>query len=117
MDIVPDPPVSLGGLTSPPPLVVELNFTPAMESPFLEWVKRSVRPQRIPTFVADEPRWVIVKGHADSDTIHAVYGPYTEELADWLLQEFASDSFACWTKIQLSAGPEAPTSVLTPLPG
>lgn len=86
MEIPPMPPIKLGGSPPPPPSVIlELNFTKTM---------------------ADEPRWVIVKGMSDSDTINRVYGTYTEKQADWMLQEFASDSFARWTKIQLSAGPQ-----------
>ena len=111
MDIVPDPPISLGGSTSPPPLVVELNFRgSADDGEFLTYLKRSIRtrggPPHIPATTVDEPAWVIVKGTPDSDTIQAVYGPYTEELAEWLLQNFANDSFARWTKRPLLAAPK-----------
>lgn len=110
MEIPPMPPIKLGGSPPPPPVILELHFPQTtIESPLLDWIKRSVRtrggPPEIPV-TTDEPRWVIVKGMSDSDTINGVYGTYTEEQAGWLLQEFASDSYARWTKIQLSAGPQ-----------
>lgn len=114
MKPVTDPPISLGGPSPQPPLppvIVEVNFAPTtIDSPLLDYIKRSLRasgaPPRKTITVSDEPRWVIVKGTPDSDTIDAVYGTYTEEQADWLLEEFANTSYSRWTKIQLSAAPE-----------
>jgi hypothetical protein len=45
--------------------------------------------------------WVLVKGHHDSGTIKGVYGPYTEQQADWLLAEILDCSSYNWTKTRL----------------
>lgn len=58
-------------------------------------------------FDPPEPRWVLVKGYHDSGTIDGVYGPYTEEYADWLLGNVLDGTYSNWTKARLSSGPEA----------
>ena len=50
--------------------------------------------------------WVLVKGYHDSGTIDGVFGPYTEDYADWLLAEPLSNSYGNWTKVRLQSGPE-----------
>lgn len=45
--------------------------------------------------------WVLVKGHHDSGTIAAVFGPYTEKWADFLLANMLDCSMYNWTKTRL----------------
>lgn len=57
----------------------------------------------------DIPRrqWVLVHGQHDSGTIEGVFGPYTEEHADWLLGSMLNATYGNWTKARLSSGPES----------
>lgn len=50
--------------------------------------------------------WVLVKGYHDSGTIDGVFGPYTEQYADWLLSDALDCSSCNWTKAKLKNGPE-----------
>lgn len=54
--------------------------------------------------------WVLVKGYHDSCTIDDVFGPYTEEHANWLLRNMLDCSPNNWTMVKLSSGPEAEPS-------
>lgn len=55
---------------------------------------------------AEPPRWVLVKGYHDSGTIDDVFGPYSEEYANWLLRKMLDCSPNNWTMVRLSSGPE-----------
>ena len=55
--------------------------------------------------------YVLVKGMSGSDTIRAVYGPYTKAHADWLKAELLDGTYENWTVIELASytEPQAPS--------
>lgn len=48
-----------------------------------------------------DARWVLIKGYHDTGGVQAAYGPYTEERARWLLDNFAGNSMHNWTLAEL----------------
>lgn len=52
--------------------------------------------------------YVLVKGMSGTDTISAVYGPYTKAHADWIKTELVSGSYELWTVIELASFAEPP---------
>jgi hypothetical protein len=51
---------------------------------------------------------VLVKGMSGTDTISAVYGPYTKAHADWIKTELVSGSYELWTVMELASFTETP---------
>ena len=49
--------------------------------------------------------WVLVKGWHDSGTLEGVFGPYSQDHAEWLLKEMLDNSTNNWTLMQLATGP------------
>ena len=63
--------------------------------------------------------YVLVKGTPDSDTIQAVYGPYTEAHAAWIMRELLCESYGRWTLMELASFTEpqaAPGGLARPVP-
>jgi hypothetical protein len=107
VNILPEPPVRIGVPEPSSHVVVEVNFAPTAESPLLDWIRNAVRPPRNPVrTVQDDECWVLVKGWHDQGGVEGVYGPYTEDFADWLLGHLLECSSCNWTKAKLSTGPE-----------
>lgn len=57
-------------------------------------------PRAEPEYVKDH---VIIKGYHDQGKVEAVYGPYTQEMAQWYYSEFLADgSGNNWTVMKLT---------------
>lgn len=49
--------------------------------------------------------WVLVKGFHDSGAIDGVFGPYTKEHAEWLLNGMLDRTGFNWTLAEMQAAP------------
>lgn len=54
-----------------------------------------------------QPRqdWVLIKGFHDSGAINGVFGPYTKEHAEWLLNGMLDCTGFNWTLAEMKAAP------------